>query len=197
MTAVRSRAEDAAWSAVAQRLGFGPDVAPPDDLWDPAPFGAVTGIAREAGRVQSRRAARARARAKGVVLGGLALGVAAATVCWAALPPSPVEASARAVLSSTTTASGYAAVEVLPEAAVLRVTLAATPDYGSYHEVWLVSADGRSAIPLGPLRGLSTALPLEAGTDLLRHPVVVVSAEPLDGDPGFSGAVLVRGGLGS
>jgi hypothetical protein len=81
--------------------------------------------------------------------------------------------------------------EVGTDRAVL-VDLARLPTIDGFHEVWLLSADATRLVSLGPVRTDGTYI-VPANVDLIELPVLDVSAEPSDGDPGHSGDSLLRG----
>ncbi|MFO7690381.1 MAG: anti-sigma factor, partial [Cryobacterium sp.] len=62
-------------------------------------------------------------------------------------------------------------------------------------EVWLLNADATGLVSLGLLDGSSGRFAVPSGIDLGRYPLVDVSVEPDDGDPGHSGNSIVRGDL--
>ncbi|CAN5500708.1 hypothetical protein BH23ACT9_BH23ACT9_32650 [soil metagenome] len=68
-----------------------------------------------------------------------------------------------------------------------------TPDEGHY-EVWLLSPDIAEIVSLGPVRE-DGRYPIPAEVAIAAVPVVDVSAEPDDGDPGHSGQSVLRGTL--
>jgi hypothetical protein len=72
------------------------------------------------------------------------------------------------------------------------VDLARLPTIDGFHEVWLLSADATRLVSLGPVRTDGTYI-VPANVDLIELPVLDVSAEPSDGDPGHSGDSLLRG----
>jgi hypothetical protein len=74
------------------------------------------------------------------------------------------------------------------------VDLARLPTIDGFHEVWLLSADATRLVSLGPVRTDGTYI-VPANVDLIELPVLDVSAEPSDGDPGHSGDSLLRGRL--
>ncbi|GAA1172801.1 hypothetical protein GCM10009584_12210 [Ornithinimicrobium humiphilum] len=76
----------------------------------------------------------------------------------------------------------------------LRVELDDLPDAGDgYLEVWLLRPDVSGMVTLGVLDGTTAEFPLPAGLDLGDYPVVDISREHMDGDPGHGGDSLVRG----
>ncbi|TFV52777.1 anti-sigma factor, partial [Geodermatophilus sp. DF01-2] len=81
---------------------------------------------------------------------------------------------------------------------VLEVDLRAADPDGGFYEVWLLDEAGEDLLSLGVVRGGGeVALTLPPGLDLDEYPIVDVSVEPLDGDPGHSGVSVARGTLES
>lgn len=79
----------------------------------------------------------------------------------------------------------------------LRVALEDAPDAGDgYLEVWLLRPDVSGMVTLGVLEGDSGEFLLPPGLDLGEYPVVDISLEHVDGDPGHGGDSLVRGEVG-
>lgn len=80
---------------------------------------------------------------------------------------------------------------------VLRVDLDELPDSrDGYLEVWLLKPDVSGLVTLGVLDAANEEFLLPAGLDLGEFPVVDISVEHLDGDPGHGGDSLVRGQVG-
>lgn len=80
---------------------------------------------------------------------------------------------------------------------VLRVDLDEVPDaQDGYLEVWLLRPDVSGLVTLGVLDAAQEEFVLPAGLDLGEFPVVDISREHLDGDPGHGGDSLVRGQVG-
>ncbi|WP_353828877.1 anti-sigma factor [Agromyces sp. SYSU T0242] len=75
------------------------------------------------------------------------------------------------------------------------VDLEAQVPEGEVREVWLIRADASGLVSLGLMEGDSARLTVPPGIDLAEYPLVDVSAEPVDGDPGHSGDSIVRGEL--
>lgn len=64
-----------------------------------------------------------------------------------------------------------------------------------YQEVWLIGTDLTRLISLGIMKSDSGTFPLPADLNLADFPPIVdVSDEPLDGNPGHSSVSIVRGG---
>jgi DNA-directed RNA polymerase specialized sigma24 family protein len=79
---------------------------------------------------------------------------------------------------------------------VLEVDLPAADPQEGFYEVWLLDEAVEDLVSLGVVRGGGeVALTLPSGLDLGEYPVVDVSVEPLDGDPGHSGVSVARGSL--
>lgn len=95
-------------------------------------------------------------------------------------------------------ASGEARVVERDGDLVLEVDLTAADPQDGFYEVWLLDEAVEDLVSLGVVRGGSeVALALPPGLDLGEYPVVDVSVEPLDGDPGHSGVSVARGVLES
>jgi hypothetical protein len=81
---------------------------------------------------------------------------------------------------------------------VLEVDLSAADPQDGFYEVWLLDEAVEDLVSLGVVRGGGeVALTLPPGVDLGEYPIVDVSVEPLDGDPGHSGVSVARGTLES
>jgi hypothetical protein len=78
---------------------------------------------------------------------------------------------------------------------VLRIDLDAPAPNGGYYEAWLADQSATGMVSMGSVRPGTTSLPVPDDLDLGKFPLVEVSVEPLDGDPGHSGVSLVRGDL--
>ena len=92
--------------------------------------------------------------------------------------------------------AGSGSAELVEDGADLRLRIeTAGLDAGEgFFEVWMIDTAVQRLVSLGPLRDDGTyALP--SGLDPREFPVVDVSAEPLDGDPGHSGDSVLRGEL--
>ncbi len=66
---------------------------------------------------------------------------------------------------------------------------------GSYYEVWLIDRGVTRLVSLGPLDAERARFPVPSGLDLAAYPVLDVSVEAFDGDPGHSSDSVVRGVL--
>lgn len=104
---------------------------------------------------------------------------------------------ARAELSPLAqhTATGSATVlESSDGTRTLEVKLSKEEAQG-YQEVWLIGRDLTRLISLGIMKSDSGTFPLPADLNLADFPIVDVSDEPLDGNPGHSSVSIVRGSL--
>ena len=77
----------------------------------------------------------------------------------------------------------------------IRLTGLPEPATGSYYEVWLIDRGVAQLVSLGPLDQPDTTVPVPAGLDLASYPVLDVSVEAFDGNPGHSSDSVVRGVL--
>lgn len=75
---------------------------------------------------------------------------------------------------------------------LLTIEVSDVPPEG-YQEVWLRDAEAENLISLGTLSGHTADLPVPSGIDLDQFPIVDVSQEHFDGDPGHSGVTLTAG----
>lgn len=131
----------------------------------------------------------------------LAVGVLAGAIATRRIDSRPDPVLARAPLSAVApftaqTVSGSAVVSRHDGRLVLTVAvrgLARTP--GSYYEVWIMDRGLTVPVAVGVLGGSQSSFDLPPAAALDRYPVVDVSLEPLDSDPGHSSKSLVRGTL--
>ena len=125
-----------------------------------------------------------------------ALAIAGATL-WninqAATPLARAELSPLAQHSATGSAT---VLESRDGARTLEVKLSKDEAQG-YQEVWLIGPDLTRLISLGIMDSDSGTFPLPADLNLADFPIVDVSDEPLDGNPGHSSVSIVRGSLSS
>ncbi|MCS5495639.1 anti-sigma factor [Cnuibacter physcomitrellae] len=93
-------------------------------------------------------------------------------------------------------AHGTATVEQLADGShevVVDVDAQATD--APLREVWLMRGDGSGLISIGFMDGTEGRFSVPAGITLADYPLVDISAEPDNGDPGHSGDSIVRGEL--
>ena len=92
---------------------------------------------------------------------------------------------------------GTAVVERDGDAAVLRVSIPELPPVDDgYYEVWMATPDASTMVALGTLNpGQEAVIDLPAGMSVTDFPLVDVSVEHFDGDPGHSATSVVRGQL--
>lgn len=93
---------------------------------------------------------------------------------------------------------GYGSAELLRKGDGWRVAIDAedlpTPPPGMYYEAWLLNATADQVQSLGTLRG-SGKFAVPEGLTIDEFPLVDVSIEPLDGNPGHSSKSVLRGRL--
>ena len=176
----------------------------------PAPAPAATPPAPFRKRVRERRpgsTARrwvAMAAAAGIVLG-------AAAVCAAynflgqgpEAVPSPTPSASQAVVIAQAplqplesyTANGKALVEKLPNGSRQLVVQLSDGQVSGFREVWVISPDLSKLVSLGVLDGEPGVFAIPEGLDLAEYPIVDVSNEPFDGNPGHSSDSIARGEL--
>lgn len=113
-------------------------------------------------------------------------------------PPS-VEASAALAPIPDGPPGGTGEARVVPTADGRRLEVSVSgfqPEPERYYEVWLLDSAGQRLYSLGALDGdLSGSFRVPADVDLAEFPVVDVSAEPYDGNPGHSAVSISRGTL--
>lgn len=168
------------WDAIAAELALPAHVRP----------GAPTPTAEPRRRVAPGWLAAA--AAAGIVVGGLGVG------WWDTRTPAPtvVEAAALDALPDWPGATGTAVVEQAADGTrELVVTLSGAGTDSGFREVWLIDTEVSRLISLGMLHGDHGVFPLPADLDLAAYPVVDISEEPFDGNPGHSGDSIVRGAL--
>ncbi|MET3903326.1 anti-sigma factor [Paenarthrobacter sp. 4246] len=125
-----------------------------------------------------------------------ALVIAGATLWNINQAPTPL---ARADLSPLAQHSATGSATVLESrdgSRTLEVKLSKDEAQG-YQEVWLIGTDLTRLISLGIMKSDSGTFPLPAELNLDDFPIVDVSDEPLDGNPGHSSVSIVRGSLSS
>ncbi len=66
-----------------------------------------------------------------------------------------------------------------------------------YQEVWLIAPDLSRLVSLGVMNSDSGTFEVPTDLDLADFPIVDVSDEPMDGNPGHSSVSIVRGTLNS
>lgn len=178
-------------------------VAPPADVW--AAVSAEVARDRAAGAdVVSLNSARSRRRGGYVLVAAAAVvGLIAGSAVTASVinRPESVQVVASATLDPIGEAgvSGSAVVEQVSGTTKLKVTVPDLPAAeDGYYEVWMATADTSTMVAIGSLNpGTSAEYTLPAGMDLASFPVVDISLEHFDGDPGHSVTSVVRGTLGA
>jgi anti-sigma-K factor RskA len=183
------------WAGIAAATGV--TTAPRPDVVAavaPAPPTAVEPAPAPVVPLRTRRSRLLLAAAASLVV-GVGIGAGAVAVSTGDDEGLAVAAAALDPLGDSG-ATGEARVVDRDGALVLEVDLSASDPQDGFYEVWLLDEAVEDLVSLGVVRGGSeVALPLPPGLDLGEYPVVDVSVEPLDGDPGHSGVSIARGRL--
>ncbi len=178
--------------------------APPAEVWE-AVSAEVAQDRESLGFVRSLDSAPSRRRRGGYALAAAAavVGLVAGSVLTTSIinRPESVQVVASAALEPIGDAGvrGSAVVEKVDGGAQLKVTVPDLPAAADgYYEVWMATADTSTMVAIGNLNPGETAVyTLPVGMDLASFPVVDVSLEHFDGDPGHSVTSVVRGTLGA
>ena len=179
------------WERVRSELDLGTSDTDDTGSADDPPHTAVTAAAR--------RPRRGWLPALVAACAALVLGVAGG-VLWERRDGAGVEATVASAplepLPGWQGASGEAVVQATPDGRrQIVVQVDAPVPEGTYREVWLLRPDVSGLVSLGMLEGQEGRFDLPEGLDLAEYPVVDVSEEQFDGDPGHSGESVVRGDL--
>ena len=201
----------ASWgSSTTTTAGSAPESPEPAGSAPESPGPAASPPAPFRKRVRERRpgsTARrwvAMAAAAGIVLGAAAV--------WAAYNflgqgpeavPSPTPTASQAVVIAQAplqplesyTANGKALVEKLPNGSRQLVVQLSDGQVSGFREVWVISPDLSKLVSLGVLDGEPGVFAIPEGLDLAEYPIVDVSNEPFDGNPGHSSDSIARGEL--
>ncbi len=164
--------------------------APPSTAGAPSAAGApVDLVARRARRRRPWQAWLAAAAVVVLVGGGILIAMRGGS--------SPGAEMANAELAPMADAGGSGSATLLRNDAgiSLRVHIVglARPDSG-YYELWMTDTAKAKLMSLGPLRNDETYV-VPADIDPMDMPMVTVSWEPADGNPGFSGTAMMSGEL--
>ena len=197
-------AEDAAALRSARRVGDAarsgiglPELeAPPSDLW--ASIATAAGVPAEASAPTNvvpmrRRAPLWLAAAAAVAVVGVTVGALARS------DTAPKRDTVLAKMPLETLAAGSTGrAEIVRHNGRLELkVMASVPSVpGHFHELWLLNRKVTGLVSLGPLES-GRAYPLPAGLKLDDYPLVDVSVEREDGNPGHSGTSVLRGDMGS
>jgi hypothetical protein len=202
-------AEDARTVEVLRRGGV-IEHPPPPHVWK----AVDRGIRRERGprplgllaEQRSRRIARGASpvpRRGGGSLRLMAAAAAGALITWVGLSLADPQGDGEVLASGQLAplgqggTPGSAEVVEVDGQQRLRVELDEGLDAGDgYLEVWLLRPDVSGMVTLGVLEETAGEFLLPAGLDLGEYPVVDISREHVDGDPGHGGDSIVRGELG-
>ena len=163
--------------------------APPAAAPEPAPAAVVP--------LRTRRSRLLLAAAASLVV-GVGIGAGAVALGTGGDDGLAVAAAALEPLGDSDASGEARVVERDDGTLVLEVDLTATDPQDGFYEVWLLDEAVEDLVSLGVVRGGGeVALTLPSTIDLGEYPVVDVSVEPLDGDPGHSGFSVARGTLES
>ncbi len=177
---------------------------PPADLWTRIESGVLTSDSTNGQAVQhsdsvATRVTPFRRRRLVTVAGALAVAAAAAVAIPLAVSSDGATVVAVAALSNEglgsfpVTPTGSARLVVDRGQQYLEVSVDGSPsEPGAYLELWLIDANVRGMVSLGPYTG-ARRYPVPAGVDPVAYPVVDVSVEPADGVPTHSSVSVVRG----
>ncbi len=183
--------------------------APPAEVWkaiaSSVEADSIADDPASRSSVRSLDSAPSRRRRGGYALAAAAavVGLVAGSVLTSSIinRPESVQVVASAALEpmGDSAVRGSAVVEQVGGGAQLKVTVPDLPaaDDG-YYEVWMATADTSTMVAIGNLNPGETAVyTLPVGMDLASFPVIDVSLEHFDGDPGHSVTSVVRGTLGA
>lgn len=186
------------WASVAAELGLPDPTA--DARAEPGVTGAADGRAAgphgrgvPSGGRRFGPAALAAAAVLGLVLG--AAGALLVTRDGAGNDTATVLAAAELRFVVSDELSGDAELLLTSAGRRLELDVSGLPAADGFHEVWLLDRDAQRLVSLGLLVGGSGRFTLPDDLDVGEYPVVDVSVEPADGDPGHSGDSVVRGVL--
>jgi hypothetical protein len=187
------------WSAIAEATGVAaaprPDVRATAASAPPRPVGPAPAPALATVMPLRRRRARMLLAVAAALVGAV---VGAGTVVLVQRDDGGTQVAATA-LDPLSGHSGSGRAEVVERNGqrVLEVRLSAPALRDGYYEVWLAERTLKGMVPLGVAQPGTLAFEIPNGLDLAQYPVVDVSIEPLDGDPGHSSDSLLRGTLRS
>lgn len=186
------------WDGIRGELGLGEDGREGESAGsgpEGRPGSSATVVDLDSRRSRRRMfTVAAVAATAGAIVGG--------SVVWSALDRStqveaPVQLVAQAVLnplSSSVAEPGKAQVLDSPDGQVIRVDARSLPKDSGFHEVWLIDKDVTKLVALGALpSGSVGTFTIPPGVHIEDFPVVDISLEPYDGDPGHSHQSLMRG----
>lgn len=193
------------WAGIHQALNLDAELrkdplgAPEDSAPVPSP-GSSPASSPASSPVPSLAAARSRRTGTWLAAAAAAVVVAGAGT-WGALravdsvPGTEVVASADLSPLASSSDTGSAVVDQLPDGRRELVVTSGSDAAQGYREVWLLAPDAQSMVSLGAMTGTEARFVLPADLDLSSYPVVDISDEPFDGDPAHSGNSILRGQL--
>ena len=172
-------------------------VAPPPEVWAAITSELASPAVDElAERRRTRRSwlSVAAAACLGLVVGGASM--YAATAGQEAAEQTVIAAVALDPLEGSNASGTVEVVQTAGGPQVLVDVAGLTPNADGFYEVWLLDKDAQKLIALGVLDGTDKGVfAMPPGVSMTDFPIIDVSFEPQDGDPGHSKMSLVRGTL--
>lgn len=168
------------------------------DAGAPGQGGAVSLDQHRARRRRPGLGALAAAAAVGAILGGGLVAAIELTDSQGTGGSKPVQVVAEAVLNplKPEATRGSAVASEGPDGLQIRVDARGLPASDGFYEVWLLDANATKLVALGALpAGSVGTFTVPPGVSLADFPIVDISLEPYDGDPGHSHDSLLRGEL--
>lgn len=194
------RAAQRAGDAARSGIDLPEMIAPPAELW--SSIAAAAGVPAEPSTPEAskvvalprRRMQWLAAAAAVLVVVGVSVGVAVRSSSDDA--PRDTIVAKMPLKTLETGSTGRAEIVRHNGRLELKVTASVPAVAGHFHELWLLNRDVSGLVSLGPLES-GRAYPLPAGLRLDDYPLVDVSVEREDGDPGHSGKSVLRGDMGA
>lgn len=186
------------WDGIRAELGLGADLREGDSAGNGQEV--TPGSSAPVVDLDSRRSRRrmftvaAVAATAGAIVGGSVVWSALDRTTQVAAPGGVVAQAVLNPLSSSVAEPGKAQVLDSPDGQVIRVDARSLPKDSGFHEVWLIDKDVTKLVALGALpSGSVGTFTIPPGVHIEDFPVVDISLEPYDGDPGHSHHSLMRG----
>lgn len=192
------------WEGIHRQLDLSPSLREdPLRATEQPPAAEQAGTAEPAPPTPIQSRAKTRGTAAWWQRPGAWLGAAAATILIAAATvwtlnraPVPLAEAELAPLAQYSATGSAKVVEAADGSRTLEVRLSKDEAQG-YQEVWLIAPDLSRLVSLGVMNSATGTFEVPAGLELTDFPIVDVSDEPVDGNPGHSSVSIVRGTLSS